>query len=56
MKKIANCIHHTHWDPIWYFPAQDAFVQFSYNMKELLAAFDEGLVKDFFFRRSNSSR
>ncbi|SHF21046.1 mannosylglycerate hydrolase [Seinonella peptonophila] len=48
MKKIANSIHHTHWDPIWYFTAQDAFVQFSYNMKELLSAFDEGLVKDFF--------
>jgi mannosylglycerate hydrolase len=48
MKKIANCIHHTHWDPIWYFTAQDALVQFSYNMKELLAAFDEGLVENFF--------
>jgi mannosylglycerate hydrolase len=48
MKKIANSIHHTHWDPIWYFTAQDAFVQFSYNMKELLTAFDEGWVKNFF--------
>ena len=48
MKKIANCIHHTHWDPIWYFTAQDALVQFSYNMKELLNAFDEGLVENFF--------
>ncbi len=47
-KKIANGIHHTHWDPIWYFTAQDALVQFSYNMKELLKAFDDGLVKDFF--------
>src|SRR5690625_939167 len=48
MKKIANCIHHTNWDSIWYFPAEDALVQFSYNMKELLQAFDDGLVKDFF--------
>lgn len=48
IKKIANCIHHTHWDPIWYFTAQDAMVQFSYNMKELLDAFEKGLVKDFF--------
>ncbi len=47
-KKIANCIHHTHWDPIWYFTAQDAMVQFSYNMKELLDAFEKGLVKNFF--------
>lgn len=48
MKKIANSIHHTHWDPIWYFTAQDAFVQFSYNMKELLMAFDKGWVQNFF--------
>ena len=48
MKKIANCIHHTHWDPLWYFSAQDAMVSFTYNMKELLRAFDEGKVKDFF--------
>jgi|GEM_PF-213002 len=47
-KKIANCIHHTHWDPIWYFTAQDAMVQFAYNMKELLDALDKGIVKNFF--------
>ena len=48
MKKIANCIHHTHWDPLWYFTAQDAEVQFAYNMKEMLAAFEEGKISNFF--------
>lgn len=48
MKKIANCIHHTHWDLIWYFTVQDASVQFSYNMKELLDSFDKGEVEHFF--------
>lgn len=48
MKQVANVIHHTHWDPIWYFTAQDAMVQFSYNMKELLKAFEDGLVNYFF--------
>ncbi|MTI96937.1 MAG: PTS fructose transporter subunit IIA [Firmicutes bacterium] len=48
MKKIANCIHHTHWDPLWYFTAQDAMVQFTYNMKEMLAAFDDGKIENFF--------
>lgn len=48
MKKIANCIHHTHWDPIWYFTPQDAMVQFTYNMRELLKGLESGTVKDFF--------
>lgn len=48
MKKIANCIHHTHWDLIWYFTVQDASVQFAYNMKEILTAFDEGKLNHFF--------
>ncbi len=47
-KKIAHCIHHTHWDLIWYFTAQDAAVQFSYNMRELLRGFKEGSVENFF--------
>ena len=47
-KIIAHCIHHTHWDPFWYFTAQDAMVVFSYNMKEMLRAFDEGKIEDFF--------
>lgn len=47
-RKIAHCIHHTHWDLIWYFTAQDAAVQFSYNMKELLRGFQEGKVENFF--------
>ncbi|MDD6467380.1 MAG: glycoside hydrolase family 38 C-terminal domain-containing protein [Erysipelotrichaceae bacterium] len=49
MRKIAHCIHHTHWDLIWYFTVQDATVQFCYNMKELLRAFRSGRVKNFFF-------
>lgn len=47
-KKIAHCIHHTHWDLIWYFTAQDAAVQFSYNMKEMLRGFKEGRIVSFF--------
>ncbi|MDF9825790.1 mannosylglycerate hydrolase [Breznakia sp. PF5-3] len=49
MKKIAHCIHHTHWDLIWYFTTQDATVQFCYNMKELLEAFKTNKVEHFFF-------
>ncbi|WP_028274659.1 hypothetical protein [Atopococcus tabaci] len=48
MKKIANGIHHTHWDLIWYFTVQDANVQFAYNMKEILEAFDKGELQHFF--------
>ena len=47
-QKIAHCIHHTHWDLIWYFTVQDAHVQFSYNMKELLKGFREGKIENFF--------
>mgnify|MGYP000990767032 CR=1 FL=1 len=47
-KKIAHCIHHTHWDLIWYFTAQDAAVQFAYNMKEMLRGFREGRIVNFF--------
>lgn len=48
MKKIAHCIHHTHWDLIWYFTVQDATVQFSYNMKEMLKGFRNERITDFF--------
>lgn len=48
MKKIAHCIHHTHWDLIWYFTAQDAAVQFSYNMKEMLEGFRTNRIENFF--------
>src|SRR5699024_2652105 len=48
MKKIAHSIHHTHWDLIWYFTVQDADVQFSYNMKEILDAFDNNEMDNFF--------
>jgi mannosylglycerate hydrolase len=48
MRKIANCIHHTHWDLIWYFTVQDATVQFAYNMKELLKGFNDNRIIDFF--------
>lgn len=47
-KIIAHCIHHTHWDPFWYFTSQDSMVVFCYNMKEMLRAFDEGKIEDFF--------
>lgn len=47
-KIIAHCIHHTHWDPFWYFTSQDSMVVFSYNMKEMLRAFDEKKIEDFF--------
>ena len=47
-KRIAHCIHHTHWDPFWYFTAQDAMVVFSYNVKEMLRAFERGEIRDFF--------
>lgn len=49
MKKIANSIHHTHWDLIWYFTTQDATVQLTYNMKELLKGFREGKINNFYF-------
>ena len=47
-KKIAHCIHHTHWDLIWYFTVQDAAVQFSYNMKEMIRGFKDGKIVNFF--------
>ncbi len=49
MRKIANSIHHTHWDLIWYFTTQDATIQLTYNMKELLRGFKEGKINNFFF-------
>lgn len=48
MKKLAHCIHHTHWDLIWYFTTQDATVQFAYNMKEMLRGFENGSIENFF--------
>lgn len=48
MKKRAHSIHHTHWDLIWYFTVQDADVQFSYNMKEILDAFDNKEINNFY--------
>ncbi|MHB8807198.1 MAG: glycoside hydrolase family 38 N-terminal domain-containing protein [Anaerolineaceae bacterium] len=47
-KIIAHCIHHTHWDPFWYFTSQDSMVVFSYNIKEMLRAFETDKIKDFF--------
>jgi mannosylglycerate hydrolase len=47
-KIIAHCIHHTHWDPFWYFTSQDSMVVFCYNMQEMLRAFDEKKIEDFF--------
>ncbi|MGX8852295.1 glycoside hydrolase family 38 N-terminal domain-containing protein [Amedibacillus sp. YH-ame10] len=47
-KRIAHCIPHTHWDPFWYFTAQDSMVVFAYNMKEMLLAFEKGEIQHFF--------
>lgn len=48
MRKVANCIHHTHWDPFWFFTPQDVMVQNAYNMKELMDALESGQVREFF--------
>jgi len=45
---VAHCIHHTHWDPFWYFTSQDSMVVFCYDVKEMLRAFDEGRIEDFY--------
>lgn len=47
-QKIAHCIPHTHWDPFWYFTPQDSMVTFSYNMKEMIRAFDNNEITYFF--------
>lgn len=47
-KRIAHCIPHTHWDPFWYFTAQDSMVVFAYNVKEMIRAFDSGEIEHFF--------
>lgn len=47
-KRIAHCIPHTHWDPFWYFTAQDSMVVFAYNMKEMIRAFRDNEISYFF--------
>lgn len=47
-KLIAHSIHHTHWDPYWWFTSQEAMVVFAYNLREMLAAFRSGELKNFF--------
>jgi mannosylglycerate hydrolase len=47
-KLIAHCIHHTHWDPYWWFTPQESNVVFTYNMREMLRAFESGEIEDFF--------
>jgi len=44
----ADCIHHTHWDPYWWFTPQESNVVFCYNMREMLRAFEAGEIEDFF--------
>ena len=44
----AHCIHHTHWDPYWWFTPQESNVVFAYNMREMLRAFETGEIEDFF--------
>jgi mannosylglycerate hydrolase len=48
MVKKGYCIHHTHWDLIWYFTWQDAEVQLSYNIKEMLNGFRTRRINNFF--------
>lgn len=48
-KLIAHGIHHTHWDPYWWFTSQESMVVFAYNMREMLRAFRDGKIQDFFF-------
>ncbi|MEA4812817.1 MAG: glycoside hydrolase family 38 C-terminal domain-containing protein [Anaerolineaceae bacterium] len=50
MKKqlIAHCIHHTHWDPYWYFTAQEAEVVFAFDVRRMLQAFRRSEVDNFF--------
>ena len=48
-KLIAHGIHHTHWDPYWWFSSQESMVVFAYNMREMMRAFADGRVQDFFF-------
>lgn len=47
-KLIAHGIHHTHWDPYWWFTSQEAMVVFAYNLRELMAGFRSGEVENFF--------
>ena len=46
-KTVAHLVHHTHWDPEWYFTEEDTTVMFAYNTKELLKGFEEGNYKYF---------
>lgn len=47
-KLIAHSIHHTHWDPYWWFAPQEAMVTFAYNLREMLEAFRSGEIDQFF--------
>ncbi len=44
----AHVIHHTHWDPLWYFTKEDALVQFNHNFKEVLRGFKDKRITNFF--------
>ena len=48
-KLIAHCIHHTHWDPYWWFSHQESVAVFAYDMREMLRAFESGGIENFFF-------
>ncbi|MGO2963749.1 MAG: glycoside hydrolase family 38 C-terminal domain-containing protein [Carnobacterium maltaromaticum] len=41
MKKI-HVVAHTHWDREWYFSDNEAFIQFSYHMDEVIYALENG--------------
>lgn len=48
-KLIAHGIHHTHWDPYWWFSHQESVAVFAYDMREMLRAFEAGQIQHFFF-------
>jgi mannosylglycerate hydrolase len=45
---VAHCIHHTHWDPYWFFTSQESEVVFALNVQRMLQAFRRGEVDTFF--------
>lgn len=47
MKKI-HVVAHTHWDREWYFSDNEAFIQFSYHMDEVIYALENGELDHYY--------
>ena len=47
MKKI-HVVAHTHWDREWYFSDNEAFIQFSYHMDEVIYALENGELDEYY--------